>query len=138
MPIQMRKLSVDEATRAFPTRGEMGLPAYTDALRTLQVGDSVELALAGLLGRAAKRRLGQAATQAGFRLKWVRVASEQSLYFQVLTAAARTLIGLRLQLAGTPVEPRLPQLLHRPRRQSAMVPPPSQQPVGAAGPVGCC
>jgi hypothetical protein len=66
-PVTLRKLSQDEAARAFPRRGQTDLSEYTEALRGLQIGESAELDLGGLSSRAVKRRLGQAATQVGYR-----------------------------------------------------------------------
>ena len=87
MPVTLRRLSQDEAARAFPRRGQMDLAEYTEALHGLQIGDSAELDLGNLSVRAAKRRLGQAATQVGYRLKWARASNADRLYFQVLPAA---------------------------------------------------
>jgi hypothetical protein len=65
VPVRLRKLSQDEAARAFPRRGQMDLSEYTEALRGLQVGESAELDLGGLSSRAAKRRLGRPGRNAG-------------------------------------------------------------------------
>jgi len=64
----MRKLNQDEAARAFPRRGQMDLSQYVDALAALQPGDAAAMNLGDLTARAAKRRLGQAANQLGYRL----------------------------------------------------------------------
>src|SRR5438034_11640355 len=72
MPVQIRKLSTDEAAKVFPKRGQMDLSEYTDALPELQPGDAAEIELGSLSSRALKRRLGQAAKQTGYSLKWAR------------------------------------------------------------------
>src|SRR5207237_9575096 len=66
VPVQIRKLSSDEAAKVFPKRGQMDLSEYTDALRELQPGDAAEIELGPLSSRALKRRLGQAAKQTGY------------------------------------------------------------------------
>ena len=81
--VHIRKLSGEEAERAFPRRSQMDLTEYVNALRQLSPGDAAELRLNGLSSRAAKRRLGQAATQVGIRLKWSRTAAGNRLFFQV-------------------------------------------------------
>ena len=83
MPVQIRKLSSDEAAKVFPKRGQMDLSEYADALRELQPGDAAEIVLAGLSSRALKRRLGQAAKQTGYSLKWERDGGGGVLSFQV-------------------------------------------------------
>ncbi len=87
--VTLRKLSHEEAARAFPRRGQVDLWEYAAALRALQIGDSAELALDSLSSRAAKRRLGLAATQVGYRLKWASARVDDRLYFRVLPATAR-------------------------------------------------
>jgi hypothetical protein len=81
--IQIRKLSGEEAERAFPRRSQMDLTEYVEALRQLSPGDAAELDLNGLSSRAAKRRLGQAAARVGVRLNWSRTAAKDALFFQV-------------------------------------------------------
>ena len=88
MTVTLRKLSREEAARTFPRRGQMDVSEYTAALHALQVGDSAELTLDGLSSRAAKRRLGLAATLVGYRLKWATARDDDRLYFQVLPATA--------------------------------------------------
>ena len=83
MPVQIRKLSSDEAAKVFPKRGQMDLSEYTDALRELQPGDAAEIELGPLSSRALKRRLGQAAKQTGYSLKWARDGGTGVLRFQV-------------------------------------------------------
>ncbi|MDQ3809683.1 MAG: hypothetical protein M3336_05275 [Chloroflexota bacterium] len=83
MPVQIRKLNPDEAAKVFPKRGQMDLSEYADALRELQPGDAAEIELAGLSSRALKRRLGQAAKQTGYSLKWARDGGSGVLRFQV-------------------------------------------------------
>ncbi len=70
----------------------MDLSEYVEALGGLQPGDAAEFELSGLSTRAAKRRLGQAANQRGYRLKWARTSQGDRLYFQMLPGAKR---GLR-------------------------------------------
>jgi hypothetical protein len=86
VPVQIRKLSSDEAAKVFPKRGQMDLSEYADALRELQPGDAAEIELAGLSSRALKRRLGQAAKQTGYSLKWARDGGGGVLRFQVREA----------------------------------------------------
>ena len=90
MAIQIRKLSGEETQRSFPRRGQMDLSAYVDALRPLSPGDAAELNLSGLSSRAGKRRLGQAAGQLGYRVKWSRTGTVDALYFQVLPGKSST------------------------------------------------
>jgi hypothetical protein len=61
----------------------MDLSEYTDALRELQPGDAAEIELGSLSSRALKRRLGQAAKQTGYSLKWARDGGTGVLRFQV-------------------------------------------------------
>ena len=87
MPIQLRKLNQDEAAGAFPRRLQMDLSEYVDALAALQPGDAAAIHLGDLTARAAKRRLGQAANQLGYRLRWGRGTEKLAAYFQVLAKA---------------------------------------------------
>ena len=41
MPVQIRKLSTDEAAKVFPKRGQMDLSEYADALGELQPGEEL-------------------------------------------------------------------------------------------------
>ena len=86
VPVQIRKLSSDEAAKVFPKRGQMDLSEYTDALHELQPGDAAEIELGSLSSRALKRRLGQAAKQTGYSLKWARDGGTGVLRFQVREA----------------------------------------------------
>jgi len=86
--VTLRKLSDEETRRAFTQRGQTDVSEYVAAIRALQVGDSAELTLDGLSSRAAKRRLGLAAAQVGYRLKWATARADDRLYFQVLPATA--------------------------------------------------
>lgn len=88
MPIQLRKLSMEETAKYFPQRGQMDLTEYAEALRTLKVGEAAEMALGGLTPRALKRRLGQAARQIGRSLKWARESSGDTVRFQMREAQA--------------------------------------------------
>ena len=81
--VAIRKLTVDEAARAFPGRRQPDLAEYLVALRQVEPGESAEVVLDGLSSRALKRRFGQAAAQLGVRLRWARAASPTGLYFQV-------------------------------------------------------
>ncbi len=83
MALQIRKLSQEEATKAFPRRGQMDLSEYVDGLRGLQPGDAAEVHLGSLSARALKRRIGQAAKQLGYALRWSRESGGNSLRFQV-------------------------------------------------------
>lgn len=60
MTVLIRRLSEEEASQAFPKRGQMDLSEYEDALRDAQPGDAFEITLNGLTVRALKRRIGQA------------------------------------------------------------------------------
>lgn len=86
MPVQIRKLSSEEAATHFPKRGQMDLSEYTVALRGLHAGDAAEVDLGGLTTRALKRRVGQAAKQLGYTLKWARETTGNSMRFQVRDA----------------------------------------------------
>ena len=88
MPLQIRKLGQDEAAKAFPRRGQMDLSEYVEAVSGLQPGDTAAMDLGDLTTRAAKRRLGQSATQLGRRLRWGRATDTEVVYFQVLLARA--------------------------------------------------
>jgi hypothetical protein len=87
VPLQIRKLSQDEAAEAFPRRGQMDLSEYVEAVSALQPGDTADLDIGDLTTRAAKRRLGQAAAQYGRRLRWARATDTDVVYFQVLLGA---------------------------------------------------
>ncbi|MGI9145897.1 MAG: hypothetical protein ACR2IK_05015 [Chloroflexota bacterium] len=84
--VQIRKLTSDEAAKVFPKRGQMDLSDYADALAELQPGDAAEIELGALSSRALKRRLGQAAKQTGYSLKWARDGGTGVLRFQVREA----------------------------------------------------
>jgi hypothetical protein len=86
VPVAIRKLAPDEAAKVFPKRGQMDLSEYVDGLRELQPGDAAEIELGGLSSRALKRRLGQAAKQTGYSLKWARDGGTGALRFQVREA----------------------------------------------------
>ena len=87
MPLQIRKLNEDEAAKAFPRHGQMDLSEYVEAVGDLQPGDTAAMDLGDLTTRAAKRRLGQAATQLGRRLRWAPATDTDVVYFQVLAVA---------------------------------------------------
>jgi hypothetical protein len=86
--VTLRKLSREETAQAFARRGQTDVSEYVAALRALRVGDSAEIALDGLSRSSAKRRLGLAATQVGYRLKWAPARGDNRLYFRVLPAIA--------------------------------------------------
>jgi hypothetical protein len=88
MAVKLRKLAPDEAQRAFPRRGQQDLSDYLAALRELQAGEAAAIEPTGLSDRAIKRRLGGAAKQLGYRLRWARQSSPETLYFQVVAAPA--------------------------------------------------
>ena len=90
MAVQIRKLSAEEAAKVFPKRGQMDLSEYAGALAQLQPGDAAEIELGGLSSRALKRRLGQAAKQTGYSLKWARDTGGGALRFQVREARGVT------------------------------------------------
>ena len=117
MPVAIRKLSLEEAQRAFPHRGQQDLSDYVDALRGLEPGQAAGIERQGLSDRAIKRRLGQAAKDLGYRLKWSRHATAETLYFQVMgMPPAKAANGRRRQTKAAepapPTEPTTP----RPRR----------------------
>src|SRR5919109_3440884 len=96
MAVRLRKLAPDEAQRAFPRRGQQDLSDYLAALGELQPGEAAAIERAGLSDRAIKRRLGAAAKQLGYQLKWARQPSPEALYFQVIgTPAAKPANGRR-------------------------------------------
>ena len=103
MAVKLRRLAPDEAQRAFPRRGQQDVSDYMAALGELQPGDAAAIQREGLSDRALKRRLGAAATQLGYRLKWARQHSPEALYFQVVgTPAARPTNGRRRRRAAPP------------------------------------
>ena len=104
MPVTIRKLSTDEAQRAFPRRGQQDLSEYTTALRELGPGEAAGIERQGLTDRALKRRLGQAAKDLGYRLKWSRQASPDLLYFQVVGTPTRATNGRRRRRQTPPPE----------------------------------
>jgi hypothetical protein len=87
MPIRMRKLNEREAAIVFPRRGQMDLSEYVDALAAVRPGDAAAMEIGDLTTRAAKRRLGQAANQLGYRLRWARGTDTLVVSFQVLSKA---------------------------------------------------
>ena len=103
MAVRLRKLAPDEAQRAFPRRGQQDASDYLAALGELQPGEAAAIERAGLSDRAIKRRLGTAAKQLGYRLKWARQHSPEALYFQVVgTPAAKPGNGRRRRRAAPP------------------------------------
>jgi hypothetical protein len=110
----------------------MDLSEYAEALGDLQPGDAAEFELSVLSTRAAKRRLGQAAAQRGYRLKWAGTSLGDRLYFQVLPGAKaglRRTNGRRKgtrSVGGQPAQPdaaaaskTAPVRRRRPRRATA-------------------
>jgi hypothetical protein len=65
VPLQIRKLSQDEAAEAFPRRSQMDRSEHVEAVSALQPGDTAAMDLGDLTTRAVKRRMGQAAAQLG-------------------------------------------------------------------------
>jgi hypothetical protein len=86
LSLTIRKLTSEEVAKLFPKRGQMDLTDYVEALRSLKPGDAGEAPVSGLTSRALKRRLGQAAKQLGYTLRWAREQSATSLRFQVREA----------------------------------------------------
>jgi hypothetical protein len=125
MAVKLRKLAPDEAQRAFPRRGQQDLSDYLAALGELHAGEAAAIERAGLSDRAIKRRLGAAANQLGYRLKWARQSSPEMLYFQVVGAPATKPADRRGRRRATPPAPALaakPAAARsgsRPRRQTA-------------------
>jgi hypothetical protein len=134
VPLQIRKLSQDEAVRAFPRRGQMDLSEYVEAVRALQPGDTAAMDLGDLTTRAAKRRLGQAAAQLGRRLRWALATDTNVVYFQVLAAPTP-----RAQTSATPAAAARPRQTLSARvptaKPDAAVPePPAPAPAPSAQP----
>src|SRR5919199_1596879 len=103
MAVKIRKLAPDEARRAFPRRGQQDLSEYVAALRELQPGEAAGIDREGLSDRAIKRRLGMAAGQLGYRLKWARQSGPEGLYFQVVgTPPTKATDGRRRRRAARP------------------------------------
>jgi hypothetical protein len=119
MAIQIRKLSSNEAAQVFPKQRQMDVSEYTSALGKLQTGDSAELELGGMSSRTAKRRMGQAAKELGYRLKWSRVNTADGLYFQVLAATGRSRRGRKPTTTAPTDKAALPRRRGRPRRNAA-------------------
>src|SRR5919108_2365969 len=105
MIVKLRKLAPDEAQRAFPRRGQQDLSDYMAALGELQPGEAAAIERAGLSDRAIKRRLGAAAKQLGYRLKWARQSIPEALYFQVIGAPAVKPTNGRRRRRTTPASP---------------------------------
>ncbi len=102
MAVKIRKLAPEEAQRAFPRRGQQDLSEYVAALRDVRPGEAAGIDREGLSDRAIKRRLGLAAKQLGYRLKWARQSGPERLYFQVIgTPPAQATDGRRRRRAGT-------------------------------------
>jgi len=119
MPVRLRKLAPDEAQRAFPRRGQQDLSDYMAALGEFQPGEAAAIERAGLSNRAIKRRLGAAAKQLGYQLKWARQHSPEALYFQVIGApAARPTNGRRRRRAA-PTSPTPPAAAPTPEPSAA-------------------
>jgi hypothetical protein len=124
--VTLRKLSREETARSFARRGLADVSEYAAALRALQVGDSAEIALDGLSSRAAKRRLGLAATQVGYRLKWASARVDDRLYFRVLPATASPARAESRRRTRPPVgqpEPPISETSNQPAATSAPAPP---------------
>ncbi len=66
------QLSFDEAQTAFPRRDHQDLSQYVETLRDLEPGQAAGISREGLSDRALKRRLGLAAKDLGYRLRWSR------------------------------------------------------------------
>lgn len=123
--VTLRKLSTEETARAFARRGQTDVLEYVTALRALQAGDSAEIALDGLSSRAAKRRLGIAAAQVGYRLKWASARADDRLYFRVLLAtagAARAKNGRRTRPPVVPPEAPISETSNQPVVSSSSAP----------------
>jgi hypothetical protein len=120
MAIQIRKLSSNEAAQVFPKRRQMDVSEYTSALRQLQTGDSAEVELRGMSTRTTKRRMGQAAKELGYRLKWARANTADGLYFQVLTSTSgRSRRGRKPTTTASAANASPPRRRGRPRRNAA-------------------
>ena len=129
MAVSIRKLAPEEAQRAFPRRGQQDLGEYVVALRELQPGEAAGIAREGLSDRTIKRRLGMAAKQLGYRLKWARQSSPETLYFQVIgTLPSKATDGRRRAASPQPApssapasepEPTAPPAGRRRRRRAA-------------------
>ena len=90
------------------SRGRIHFELEGGKQRALELapGDVAEFGLDGLSNRAGKRRLGQAAGQLGYRLKWSRAGAADALYFQVLPAKGSTTTnGRRARRRSQTTEP---------------------------------
>lgn len=66
-----RRLTIEEAGKVFPTRGQMDLSDYEAIMEGLTPGDATEVQIGDLTTRALKRRLGSAARKVlGANLKY--------------------------------------------------------------------
>ena len=103
MPVSIRKLAPEETERVFPQRRQQDVSEYVDALRGLAPGEVAAIERQGLADRAVKRRLGQAATALGYRVKWSRHSSSEQMYFQVLrTGPTKETNGRRRRRSAPP------------------------------------
>jgi len=103
MTVSLRKLAPEEAQRVFPRRGHQDLSEYVAALRDLHPGEAAGIERQGVSDRGIKRRLGVAAKQLGYRLKWGRHSDAEVLYFQVMaTPPTKASNGRRRRSAQVP------------------------------------
>ena len=110
MAIAIRRLPPEEAQRVFPRRSQHDVSEYVKALRELEPGDAAAIERQGLSDRAIKRRLGEAAQQLGYRLKWSRQSDPDQLYFQtVATSATQVVNGRRRRRTPTSEAARGPE-----------------------------
>jgi len=108
MAVSLRKLAPEEAQRVFPRRGQQDLSEYVAALRELHPGEAAGIEREGVSDRAIKRRLGVAAKQLGYRLKWGRQSDAEVLYFQVIGAPPGRLTTGRRRRRAEPRKPAPP------------------------------
>ena len=83
MPIDIRKLTQEEAVRFFPGGSAVPAAEYVDALRELRPGDYAEAPKGTLTSRAFKRRLTLAAKHLGLVLKYGKDDGDEVVRFQV-------------------------------------------------------
>ena len=83
MPIDIRKLTQEEAARFFPRGVSAPAAEYIEALRGLRPGDYAEAFKGNITSRAFKRRLTLAAKHLGLALKYAKEAGDEAIRFQV-------------------------------------------------------
>src|ERR671930_1662284 len=83
MPLNLRRLTPEEATRFFPRGVSVPQTEYIEALRGLKPGDAAEAIKGNVSSRAFKRRLTLAAKHLGLALRYAKEAGQEAVRFQV-------------------------------------------------------